>query len=123
MLWDLVDAKDVPDTRLPFFIDVRDLALAHALAVETKEAGGNRFIIATPEPYSFQLLADELRKMYPDQTSRVPIGMPGKPLPEPVAKLDSSKAAKILGLKYRSFKDSVVEDTFGQLFAFDEAQK
>ena len=35
------------------WVDVRDLAEAHALALETEEAGGNRIIVASG-PYKWQ---------------------------------------------------------------------
>lgn len=122
MLWKMVDATKIPETRLPLFADVRDLAIAHALAIEKKEAGGNRFVVATPGTYSFQWMADDLRKAFPEQASRIPVGVPGKPLPEPVAKLDSSKAAKVLGVKYTHWKDTA-RDAFAQFFATEKGEK
>jgi len=43
------DAKFIPYTWTPFYIDVRDIALAHyKAALATPEAGNQRYLIAGP---------------------------------------------------------------------------
>ena len=49
--------------------DVRDIAKIHVLALENEKAAGNRFIVTTQEPYSFQELAKVLRSNGYDKVS------------------------------------------------------
>jgi len=41
--------------------DVRDIAKVHVLALENKEANGQRFVVASERPYSFKELAQVLK--------------------------------------------------------------
>ena len=49
--------------------DVRDIAKIHVLALENEKAAGNRFIVTTQEPFSFQELAKVLRSNGYDKVS------------------------------------------------------
>lgn len=89
------------------WIDVRDLALAHILAIEKQEAGGNRFLVSQG-PFKWQDFVDAAHEagVYPE--SALPKGVPGAGKGPNVTHLlnyDTSKAAKLLGMdKYISIE-------------------
>ncbi|QRV92053.1 D-lactaldehyde dehydrogenase [Ceratobasidium sp. AG-Ba] len=81
------------------FGDVRDVALAHVRALEIPEAGGQRFITAL-EPHTWQDALDVLPPSYPR-------GEPGAGKSVAHIVFDSSKAERVLGIKFRSFEETV----------------
>ncbi|KAL0941108.1 NAD-dependent epimerase dehydratase [Colletotrichum truncatum] len=93
------------------WIDVRDLALAHILAVERQEAGGKR-LFTTAGWFSNSEIADVTRKNFPDLKEKLPAeGTKGGELPpkDKVYRYDDSETAKILGIKWRSLEESIVD--------------
>ncbi|KAL0958148.1 hypothetical protein HGRIS_000315 [Hohenbuehelia grisea] len=90
------------------WVDVRDLAEAHTLALEKTDAGGQRMIVSAG-PYVWQDwldVANSLSDLCPNRA--LPKGHPGagKSAVHKI-QLDSSKAARILGLQYRSKEETV----------------
>ncbi|KAG6861381.1 hypothetical protein C0995_000787 [Termitomyces sp. Mi166 len=104
------------------FIDVRDLANAHTLALE-KEAAGDERIIVSGGPFIWQqwrrypsvkpyfIIANQLCTAVDVATSfspspilshpKLPVGYPGlADTVKPLAEFDTRKAARILGLTY-----------------------
>src|SRR6266536_1826708 len=108
-IWKLINGstKEVPPTDFAGFADVRDVAKAHRLAYETKEAGGQRFLPGNH--FDYQTAADIIREEFPELRNRVPEGVKGAGLKEEVYVPDGSKAEKILGLKYTSLKNTMVD--------------
>ncbi|KAG5635176.1 hypothetical protein H0H81_012138 [Sphagnurus paluster] len=109
----LVDgkSKDFLTTQGSAYIDVRDAAEAHILAMEKEAAGGER-IITPAGMFVWQDWLDTARTLVPSPIpshATLPAGYPGVP-----SKLtfgyDASKAIRILGLKYRS-KEQLTRDT------------
>ena len=123
-------SADSDDLCRSCWIDVRDLAEAHVLAIKKQEAGGERIIISGG-PYKWQdfgmpncyienrrqeansasLIVDAASKLYPKVSPRDETYDPKKAT-HPI-KYDTSKAAKLLGLKYHSIEENtkdVVED-------------
>ncbi|KAG5650224.1 hypothetical protein H0H81_000267 [Sphagnurus paluster] len=105
----LVDgkSKDFLTTQGSAYIDVRDVAEAHVLALEKEAAGGERIIISA---------VDAARALVPSPIpshATLPVGYPGIPSKPPV-EYDTSKAARILGLKYRS-KEELTRDTLADI--------
>lgn len=98
------------------WVDVRDIALAHVLAIESPAAANQRYLI-TAGNYSPQQVVDYMWKMYPQraQEKNISKGSPGKLWPEGgVFSVDATKSQRDLGLKYRSFEESI-RDTFARL--------
>ncbi|KAI8631734.1 NAD(P)-binding protein [Xylariaceae sp. FL1651] len=110
LLNSMIDAKEV----LPFdfggYADVREVAAAHLGALETPEAAGQRFLVG--QKFRFQIAVDVGRKSVPGLKDRLPEGKPG--YIEPAYNVDGSKAAKVLGLQYKTI-DETVKDTYTQL--------
>jgi nucleoside-diphosphate-sugar epimerase len=47
-LWKIISSgkdAEVPDAHTPLFVDVRDIALAHVLALETPKAANQRYTV------------------------------------------------------------------------------
>ncbi|KAG6875202.1 hypothetical protein C0992_004786 [Termitomyces sp. T32_za158] len=95
------------------FIDVRDVAEAHALALEKEAAGGERIIISAG-PFIWQQWVDVANSLSPSpalSNSKLPIGYPGlAAAAKPSAEFDTSKAARILGLTYLN-QEQVTRDS------------
>ncbi|KAF2680269.1 3-beta hydroxysteroid dehydrogenase/isomerase family protein-like protein [Lentithecium fluviatile CBS 122367] len=123
-LWNLFLKEKNPEGALPpngvhLYVDVRDIARAHVLAMDAPSAGNQRFI-TTADPVDSQKIADIMRAEVPGAAERVPKGEPGtNTLPADAYGADASKAERILGLKWRP-----VEETFAnsarQLLEFEK---
>lgn len=120
-LWGMVGRDELPPMDFMGFVDVRDNALAHVAAFETPEAGGERFILA--QHFDYQSVADAVRESIPALRDRIPAGNPGVGWKEletgGVYSIDSSKAQRVLGVKYTPFGVSM-KDSFLELL---EAEK
>ena len=99
----------VPENMFWSFVDVRDVAEAHLRAYQVPEAGGERFFICKGN-FTYQQFVDALRANLPEIKDRVPIGNPGAgEVPSDVYTVDTSKSQRILGLKYRSLEETIVD--------------
>ncbi|KAL6299277.1 NAD-P-binding protein [Sparassis latifolia] len=85
------------------WIDVRDLADAHTLALVKAEAGGERIIVSAGA-YNWQDWLNAARKFEPS----TPAGNESYKPEEAVyvIKYNTAKAAKLLGLKYHTIEES-----------------
>lgn len=93
------------------WVDVRDLALAHVRAAELPEAANKRFFV-TAGYFSNKEIANIIREAYPALASRIPEGdaqKSGDYPAEGVCKYDNSRTVDILGIKFTSLKDCIVD--------------
>jgi len=99
--------KDGCNASCPGCVDVRDVALAHVLALEHQQASGKRFILSSPSGISQLELARKLAaepdfSHYPLPTSeKSPLKY--RPL------MDRTQSEKVLGLTYRSTEETVID--------------
>ena len=103
--------EGLPATGVFFWVDVRDVALAHVKAVEVPAAAGKRFFV-TAGYFSNKEIAEILREAFPDLAVKIPVGEALKPgdFPEGgLYKYDNSKAKDLLGIEFRTLKDCIVE--------------
>lgn len=110
-----------PPTGNFLFVDVRDIALAHALAAEKPEAAGQRFFIVG-ERFCNKEIAEIIDENFPDLKDGLPTGEALRPgdFPEAgTADFDNRRSVEVLGMKYRSLKESIV-DTVRSLQAVGE---
>jgi nucleoside-diphosphate-sugar epimerase len=124
---------DGPYPASPLYVDLRDAALAHVLALdsplssENKDIGRKRLIISSPQPFDFARIKPLLLEKRPelnlgDRFTKVAppplVGSPGptgqKPVPNPMP-YDVDRLEKVLGMKRTDFKS--FEETI--LAAFD----
>jgi len=107
-LWRIACGESpLPVARVPFWIDVRDLAEAHVEALLRPEAENRRFIPAAPEHFSYSLAAKIMLEEFPWAKGNVS--------EEPEQTIDDSHAVdgatvtKVLGVKYRTFRETIVD--------------
>lgn len=112
VLWSLLDAKEVPPTDFAGFVDVRVAAKAHIEAYKRPEAGGHRFLVASP--FSYQAAVDALREDIPELVNRIPEGTKGMDISDTVYSVSGKKAEKILGIQYMPLRESL-RDSFLEL--------
>lgn len=101
--------SDAPKTREqlgaygPAWVDVRDLAEAHVLALEKEKAGGERFLVSAGS-FVFQDFVDVANKLnLPGR--KLPLGFPDLSR-ENGFDFSSTKACNILGVSFRSMEDT-----------------
>lgn len=109
ILWSVAKGADpLPVARVSAWIDVRDLAEAHAQALLTPSAGGKRYITASPEQFTYQLAADIVKAEFDWAKGVVAKGDEGAK-PPPSYSLDGAAVTRELGVQYRPFHDTVVD--------------
>ncbi|OVF09524.1 putative methylglyoxal reductase (NADPH-dependent) [Clavispora lusitaniae] len=100
---------EIPPTKNPVWVDVRDLAEYHVAALTEKEASNQRFLISAGD-YDNQEIADVLRENLPHEcASKVPLGKPGERITGTHYTTDSSKGSRVLKIPYRQLETSVLD--------------
>lgn len=100
---------EVPPTRGPVWVSVRDVARAHVAALEVPEAGGERYLLAAGV-YCNQELADVARRVEGDgKGSNVPRGNPGAREADTHFGVDASATQRALGIKWQALEDVMGE--------------
>ncbi|KAK2752719.1 3-beta hydroxysteroid dehydrogenase isomerase family protein, partial [Colletotrichum kahawae] len=110
MLWRVAtggSSASLPPCRFNFWIDVRDLAEIHVMALTTPQAGGKRYIPVAPEPFTYQKASETIRSTYPDLTKKIATGIQEVKThvevdPEPMM-------TDFQGLRYTSFEQTVTD--------------
>jgi nucleoside-diphosphate-sugar epimerase len=101
--------KELPQTPIPIWIDVRDLALAHVKAIETSSAGGKRFFCVSSELFSNRQIMKIIRTKFPEYAEQLPAeSVQGGEAPA-FAKLDNGRVKELLGQPFTSFETSMVD--------------
>lgn len=104
-----VAGSDVPPTKNPVWVDVRDLAAYHVSGLTNEKASNQRFLISAGD-YDNQEIADVLRKHLPSEVAQnVPVGTPGKRLSGTHYTTDSIKGIRVFDLPYRDLETSVLD--------------
>lgn len=100
---------EIPETGIYIWIDVRDLAEAHVLAMEKEDAANKRFFI-TSGYFNNRKIADVVAQNFPEYKDKAPsASTPGGKDPEAgLYKVDIGPT-KDLGIKWRSFEESIVD--------------
>jgi len=112
-MYGIFSGKTEPSQSVYLWVDVRDLALAHVLAIESDAAANQRYLI-TQGRYSTQQFVEYIWEHYPEQAKEkgVTKGTPGTYFPEEGTYTgDNSKSIKDLGLQYRDL-DTMQSDTY-----------
>ncbi|KAK4039624.1 hypothetical protein C8A01DRAFT_36407 [Parachaetomium inaequale] len=108
MLWKVASGeRPLPVARVPFWVDVRDVAKAHVEALVRPEAGGKRFLLAAPERFSYGIAAGIVEEEFPAWAKgRV---VREEQVVDDSHGVDGETAARELGLEYRGFRQTVRE--------------
>jgi len=107
-LWKIAcGAGPLPLARVPFWVDVRDLAEAHVEALLRSGASNKRFIPAAPERFSYSLAAQIMLEEFPWAMDKVS-AEPNQAIENSHA-VDGAAVTEALGVKYRAFKETVID--------------
>ncbi|KXT05567.1 hypothetical protein AC578_3720 [Pseudocercospora eumusae] len=108
---------EIPATGTFIWVDVRDLALCHVLAIEKEEAANKRFFI-TAGYFTNRQISEAIAKSFPELKEKLPTEKTkGGDFPEEgIYKIDNSRVTSTLGIKFRSFDESI-RDTVKSLQA------
>ncbi|KAM6478167.1 hypothetical protein HDV62DRAFT_371054 [Trichoderma sp. SZMC 28011] len=113
--------KEIPPVPMFQIIDVRDVALAHVLALRNEKASGQRInVVNSDSCYSHQVLANLIRSKYPELRDKVAEGAPEQLIPAGMVfyKISNAKSKEIFGNElnytpesdtYNAYVDSVWE--------------
>lgn len=105
MLWKIATGiNPLPVARVPFWIDVRNLANAHVEALLRPEVGGKRYVPASPERFSYGLAAKIMVDEFKVLEGKVTVE---DQFIDESHGLDGETAAKELGFEYIPFKQTV----------------
>ncbi|KAL2194616.1 hypothetical protein P885DRAFT_79930 [Corynascus similis CBS 632.67] len=96
----------LPVARVPFWVDVRDVARAHVEALVRPEAGGKRFLPAAPERFTYALAAHIVEEEFDWARGKV---AKEEQVADTSHGVDGETAARELGLEYKSFRQTVTE--------------
>jgi nucleoside-diphosphate-sugar epimerase len=105
MLWKIAKGQGpLPVARVPFWIDVRDLAAAHVEALLREDAGMKRYTPSAPERFTYGLAASIMSEEFPDLKGKVVVE---EQHADESYGLDGETAARDLGFKYHTFRETV----------------
>ncbi|KAK3723038.1 hypothetical protein LTR37_002184 [Vermiconidia calcicola] len=119
IVWDVVrqgESGIVPPTKAAVWVDVRDVARAHVLALSSEAAVGQRLLLG--QVYCNQEIADEAREVCTKYRSRIPMGEPGRRDAARHFRVDASQDANILGLMWTPLRDCL-KDLLPQLYRIE----
>lgn len=104
------DAGAVPDTGVFFWVDVRDVALAHVEAFEREQAGGKRFFVLAGKFNNREIVA-AARAAFPELADKLPSeDVPGGGYPAAgTYGYDNSRATNELGISWIPIEKSAVD--------------
>ncbi|KAF2724988.1 NAD(P)-binding protein [Polychaeton citri CBS 116435] len=110
---DIIQGKmkdEVAPTGTFIWVDVRDLALSHVLAIEKPEAANKRFFI-TSGHFSNREIANVVRDNFSEYKDKLPTESTlGGGYPEGgIYKVSAKRAEDILGIKWIPFEKSIVD--------------
>lgn len=100
-----------PPTGTYLWVDVRDVALAHALAVEKAEAANKRIFI-TAGRFSNREIVEIIADAFPQLRDKLPTGdllKLGEYPPGGWYGYDDELSRVVLGLAYRTLKESIID--------------
>lgn len=106
--------KEVSPQAVMIWVNVKDLAKAHALAIAAPGAGNHRFLIAGDQPYTNKEISDAFIKHFPEFAPKVPTKLPegvdanGVPIGGRYTG-DNSLSKQLLGMTYQNFEDTMVQ--------------
>ncbi|KAB8211957.1 hypothetical protein BDV34DRAFT_233945 [Aspergillus parasiticus] len=109
-LQDLIQGKwkdGLPRTFSPYWVDVRDVALAHVKALIIPQAAQKRFIITAGTMCNADI-ATIVRDYLPDMGSLIPNELESD-LPVDIHRIDTTRSRQVLGMRYRPLRECIVD--------------
>ncbi|KWU46663.1 NAD(P)-binding protein [Rhodotorula sp. JG-1b] len=118
--------RDVPWNRLPLFVHVKDIALAHvrALEVEDEEKVKSQRFLLYGGAFTWEQAVEHLAAVRPELKPRLP-SLPASPeqykdYGKPLAKLDCTPAKEVLGIKETIGWQQTLEETIDALVEIEK---
>jgi nucleoside-diphosphate-sugar epimerase len=110
--------RQCPSTGSQFWVDVRDAALAHAVAAEREDAAGKRLFL-TAGNFCNKKIVEIIGEAYPQLRDELPQGEEALkagayPPGGPKYGFDNARSINELGIEYTTLEDTV-KDTVGEL--------
>lgn len=110
---DIIQGKakqEIPETGTFIWVDVRDLALAHVLAIEKEQAANKRFFI-TAGYFSNKEIVGIVRKNFPQYKDELPEeSVSGGDYPKDgIYKYNNKRVVDTLGLKFKTLEESITD--------------
>ncbi|EWY82496.1 hypothetical protein FOYG_14589 [Fusarium oxysporum NRRL 32931] len=105
---------EIPATKGPVWVSVKDVALAHLKAIQVPEASGERYLLAAGV-YCNQEIADVAQEVAGKNKDKIPTGTPGLREASTHFGVDASATEKALGIKWQSL-DDMLSGLLPQLF-------
>ena len=119
--------RALPSQLLPFHVDVRDLARAHARALELPQlpAGADRqqkrFLVVSPDVVTWDVAVKHLYDTRPALRSRLPTLENAPAPPGPLSKNDTRYTDEVLGITEYIGWRKTFDDTVDALLAAEKA--
>ncbi|KAJ6590852.1 putative flavonol reductase [Mycena sp. CBHHK59/15] len=111
--------KEIPLDGLPLFVDVRDVATAHILALKNDAMIGKR-VLLSGGPYTSYDTVKIIAERRPELAARLPsLELVANPKGMPIAKVDTSIAEKGLGMSFMSYEKCLF-DTIDSLLEMEK---
>lgn len=107
-IWKCASGEPLPPTMFPMWVDIRELAKAHVEAVLRPEVGNKRFLVCSPELYTYQRARDIMREEFDWAKDLPKTGNENQALPT-YPRGDGRPAAEAFGLSYTDFRTTVVD--------------
>jgi nucleoside-diphosphate-sugar epimerase len=107
----LLDGKAVP-TALYTWIEVKDAALAHVMAIENDDFAGERVFLTSSEQLCNKDILEIIYEHFPELRDRLPAREKWETLGYPedgVYKVDATRARALIGKDFAQLQDTVVE--------------
>ena len=98
---------EIAATGVFIWVDVRDVADAHVLAIEKPDAANKRFF-CTQGYFSNAEIAQIIKDEFPEYKDKLPEKLESD-RPKDVYGFDNSRSKEVLGLKYRPLKGAIVD--------------
>ncbi|CAI4212627.1 unnamed protein product [Parascedosporium putredinis] len=111
----VITAPELPLARVPFWVDVRDLAQAHVEALLRPEVGGRRYVPASPEHFSYGAVAEFLVEEFPELKDKIKLVTQAV---DDSRGIDGEPVTTELGVQYRPLKESA-RDLVAQMLALE----
>jgi len=105
MIYELISGKnkELPPQGLPLFVDVRDVAKAHVLALKNDSVIGKR-VLLSGGPYTLYNTVKFIAEQRPELKPRLPSLENATPETRLISRIDTSVAEKDLGLSFISYE-------------------
>lgn len=100
--------EEVAPTGTFIWVDVRDLALAHVLAMEKEAAANKRFFIVAGH-FTNKGIVEAVAKVQPEVLTKDTKTKPGDFPDEGIYDYDNSRSKEVLGLQYRPFEQAILD--------------